>query len=102
MNEAGEERPTSQPPDSLDRTDVAGFLAFRTRAALERDALVFRQALEAAAFDVLEVREQIATAVVRGDEAKTLGIVEPFNYASLSTHVLLPLKTLKKIGPMPG
>jgi hypothetical protein len=36
------------------------------------------------------VREQILTAVIRSDEAKTLGIIEPFN--STSCHKKLSNK----------
>jgi len=81
-----------QPPNELNRTDIASLLAFRTRAALKRDALIFGQALEAGSLNVLEVRKQVATAIVWSDKAKTLGIIEPFHCASLNTHVISFLK----------
>jgi hypothetical protein len=84
----------------LDRTNVAGFLAFRASAALKRHALVFRQAFEAICLDVLEVREQISAAAIRSDEAETFCVVEPFHGAGKCSHVF----SFEKLwdGQMPG
>jgi len=79
-------------PNELNGPDIASLLAFRTSAALKGDALVFGQALKASALNVLEVREQVATAIVRSDKSKALGIIEPFDCACLSTHIISMLK----------
>lgn len=71
--------------------DIASFFALRTNATFERNALIFRQALEAIGLDVLEVGEQVRAACVRSDEAEAFGVVEPFDDASLSSaHVIFP------------
>ena len=75
-----------QPVSRLDGADIACLLAFWTCGALEGDALIFGQALETVRLNVLKVREQVATAAIRGDKAKTFGIVKPFYCAGLSTH----------------
>jgi hypothetical protein len=62
---------TLQPPYELNGTDIASLLAFRTSAALKRDTLVFREALEAIPLNVLKVREQVSTTVIRSDKAET-------------------------------
>ena len=66
-----------------DRTNVCCFFALRTSAALKRDALVFSQALEAIGLNVLKVSEQIFAALIRRDEAETLGIIEPLDCTGL-------------------
>jgi len=70
----------------LDGANVTCLFALRASAALERNALVFRQRLEAVALDVLKVREQVAATAIRCDESKALGIVEPFYSAGLIAH----------------
>lgn len=72
----------------LDRTDIAHLLAFRAGATLERDALIFTQALGSVCPDVLKVGEQIAVAIVRLNKAEALGIVEPFYCTGLLPHLL--------------
>jgi len=56
----------------------------------EFDALVFLQRLEAVALDLAEMREQVVTARVRGDEAEALAFVEPFDGAGLGSHEDVP------------
>jgi hypothetical protein len=83
--------------ESLDLSqnlDVAGLVAFWANCGDKRNALVFRQALEASRLDVLKVCEQIWTACIWSDEAEALSIVEPFDYTCLSAHVN-SLKILK-------
>ena len=46
------------------------------------DLLIFGQCLEAATDDFAVMREQVGAATVRGNEAKTLGLVEPLNFAT--------------------
>jgi len=86
-----------QTAPELDGANVRCLLALGAGTAVKRDALVFAQALESVALDVLEMREQIAAAIIRSDEAEALGIVKPFNRAGLSTHVyfLLMMKGIK-------
>jgi hypothetical protein len=79
-------------PAQLDRTDIAGFFAFRAFAALERNALVFGQAFEAATLNVLVMREYVVAAAVRGNKSKTLRFVEPLNDAGLITHAFSLIK----------
>jgi hypothetical protein len=45
----------------------------------ELDLLTFFQGLEAVHVDCGEVCEQILTAIIRSDEAKTFGVIEPLN-----------------------
>ncbi len=66
---------------------LVAFSTLGADTAVERHALVFRQAAEAIGLDVLEVREDVGAAGIRSDEAEALGIVEPFDYAGLSAHV---------------
>jgi len=70
-----------------DRLDIGSFGAFRACANFERYALVFSQALEAARLDVLKVSEQIIATCIRSDKAEALGVIEPFDDTSLSSHV---------------
>jgi len=42
-------------------------------------ALVFRQGLEAVALDFAEVANRFVAAVIGGDEAEALGVVEPLD-----------------------
>jgi hypothetical protein len=68
--------------------DIAGFVAFRTNAALERNALVFGQTLKACRLYVLKMGEQICATSIWCDKAEALSVVEPFDYACLSGHVI--------------
>src|SRR6476661_6655020 len=70
--------------------DVGSLLAFRALRDFELDFLTFFQGLETGHIDCGEVCEQILAAVIRSDEAKTLGIIEPFN--STSCHKKLSNK----------
>jgi hypothetical protein len=69
--------------------DVRGLLALRAGDHLEHDLLALLQGLEAVHLDGGEVREQIFAPVIRGDEAVTLGVVEPFH--SACSHFYFPL-----------
>jgi hypothetical protein len=77
-----------RPQEQSNAADIAGLFALRTHAALERDALVFRQALEAVGLDVLKVGEQIGATIVWSNETKSFGIIKPFYRAGLDTHVI--------------
>lgn len=68
--------------------DIASFVAFRTNAALERNALIFGQTLKACRLYVLKMGEQIWTTSIWCDKAEALSVVEPFDYACLSGHVI--------------
>jgi hypothetical protein len=70
--------------------DVGSLLAFRALRDFELDFLTFFEGLKTGHIDCGEVREQILAAVIRSDEAKTLGIIEPFN--STSCHKKLSNK----------
>jgi hypothetical protein len=64
--------------------DLGRLHAFRSLLGLEAHALPFSQGLEATTLDDGMMHEDILTAVLRFDKAKTLGIVEPL-YCT-STH----------------
>src|SRR5450830_161516 len=61
------------------RLDVGSLLAFRALRDFELHLLTFFQGLEAVHVDCGEMREQILTAIIRSDEAKTFGVIEPLN-----------------------
>ena len=63
-------------------------LALRAGLHFELDALVLFQGLEACALDFREMREQVFTAAVRGDEAEALGVIEPLHDAG--SHFQIP------------
>ena len=62
--------------------DVGSLLAFRALSNFELHFLTFFQGLEAVHVNRGEVCEQILTAVIRSDEAKTFGVIEPLNGTS--------------------
>ena len=64
--------------------DFLGLQALLALRDLERHLLAFLQRLEAAALDGTEVHEQVGAAVFRGDEAETLGVVEPLDGTGLT------------------
>src|SRR3972149_7018513 len=74
-----------QPGLLLGRLDTDSLVAFLAGCDVERHLLVFLEAFEAVALDGREVCKQILAAAVGGDEAETLGVVEPFN--GTCTHV---------------
>jgi len=57
-------------------------LAFRALRDFELNFLTFFEGLETVHVDCGEVSEQIFTAVIWSDEAKTFGIIEPLNSTS--------------------
>ena len=63
----------------LQRLDVRGLHALRAALRFKAHLLAFCQALEAVGANFREVCEEVVAAVIRRDEAKTLGVVEPFN-----------------------
>src|SRR5690606_25941626 len=63
--------------------DVVGLLALLALHHVEGDLLAFLQAAEARAGDRAEMDEHVLAAV-GGDEAETLGIVEPLHGAGLT------------------
>ena len=67
------------PRGVLRARDIGSLLAFRALRDFELDFLTFFEGLETVHIDCGEVREQILAAVIRSDEAKTFGIIEPFN-----------------------
>jgi hypothetical protein len=64
---------------NLSRLDVGSLLAFRALRDFELNFLTFFEGLKTVHVDCGEVSEQIFTAVIRSDEAKTFGIIEPLN-----------------------
>ena len=70
------------PKPGLAGLDVGSLLAFRALRDFELHFLTFFQGLEAVHVDCGEVCEQILTAVIRSDEAKTFGVIEPLNGTS--------------------
>ena len=66
-------------PSNLQRLDVSRLQTLRALLRFEAHLLVFSQRLEAVAADFREMREQVVAALVRGDEAKALAVVEPLN-----------------------
>src|SRR5688572_20768308 len=73
---------------SGDGRDVGGLVALGALGHRELDALVFGQRLEAVALDLAEMGKQVLAAVVGGDEAVALGLVEPLHGAGLDRHVI--------------
>ncbi len=69
--------------------DICSLLALRPHLHIEAHFLVFLQRLDAFSLDFGKVGEQVFAAVIRGDEAKALRIVEPFH--SASCHFLNPV-----------
>src|SRR5260370_6155966 len=61
----------------LQRRDVCGLLALRTLLDFEAHLLIFLERFEPASLNLRKMREQVFSAAVRRDEAKTLCIVEP-------------------------
>ena len=59
--------------------DVGRLLAFGALDHVERDLLAFLQGLEALGLNGAEVSEQILATFIRGNEAETLGVVEPLD-----------------------
>jgi len=70
----------------LGRAHVRGLFTLRTRATIERYALVLGEGSEAFDLDVLEMHEQVGTACVGSDEAEAFGFTEPFDDAGLRSH----------------
>jgi hypothetical protein len=61
--------------------DVGSLFAFRALGHFKPDFLALLEGLETIHLDCREVSEQILAAIIRSDEAETLGIVEPFDNA---------------------
>ena len=71
--------------------DVRSLLAFRASGDVEGDALVFLQRFETVGIDGREMRKDVFATAVRGDEAETFSIVEPFYSASCHVNSLKKL-----------
>jgi hypothetical protein len=69
--------------EQLDQLHLIGLQAFLTLDGHVADALAFLQGLETTTLDGAEMNKQIRAALW-GDEAKTLGIVEPFDRTILT------------------
>ncbi len=74
----------------LQRLDVRSLQAFLALLHFEFDALVFDQGLEAVAFDVTEVSEEVSAAFVLCNEAVALAVVEPLHGAGFCRHGRIP------------
>lgn len=59
--------------------DIGCLLALGPSGYIKRNLLVFPEGFEPLPLDGREVREQILTASIRGDETKTLCFVKPLN-----------------------
>jgi hypothetical protein len=71
--------------------DVGSLRAFLALLDFKFNFLVLSQAAEAAgALNFAEVGEEVFATTIRGDEAKALAVVEPFNGASLRGHGIFP------------
>lgn len=66
-------------------TNIRCLLALRASGHFKGDALIFLERLETARLNCGEVRKQIFATLVRGDEAKTLRIIEPLYDTSCHT-----------------
>src|SRR5579863_2560127 len=69
--------------DDLGQLHLVSLHALLTLDGDEGDLLAFLQGLEAAALDRAEMHEQVRAAF-RGDKAKALGVVEPFDCTVLT------------------
>lgn len=68
--------------ERLQTLDVGSLLAFRALRDFELDFLTFFEGLKTVHVDRGEVSKQILAAVIRSDEAKAFGIIEPLNSTS--------------------
>src|SRR5215831_8870915 len=80
--------------------DIARLLPLRTRRHFERDLLTFLERLEALHLDRGEVREEVFTTAIRGNEAEALRVVEPLH--SSCCHVLSIPQVRDVSGTLPG
>jgi len=78
----------------LDALDVAGLLALRAGGHVKADAFAFGQGLETVALNCGKVCEQIVATVIRRNETKTLGLVEPLD--DTRSHLLNLQKYMQK------
>ena len=74
----------------LQRFDVRRLQAFGATLHFELDLLAFLEGLEAAHLDRGVMREQVFTALGRGNEAEAFRVVEPLYGTGCHVH-LLPL-----------
>src|SRR5688572_16798598 len=74
----------------LDLVDVRSLRTLRLVDDVELDLIALGQRLEAIALDRAEMNEAVLAAVLRRDESKTLGIIEPL-HSALRTHCRNPL-----------
>jgi hypothetical protein len=76
--------------ERLQRLDVRRLQALGTTLHFELDLLAFLEGLEAAHLDRGVMREQVFTALGRGNEAEAFRVVEPLYGTGCHVH-LLPL-----------
>jgi hypothetical protein len=72
----------------LDRADIGCLQAFGAGFDFKLYTLIFSKSSEALGFDFAEMRKKIVAALLGGDKAKALGIVEPFDGTGLSAHLV--------------
>src|SRR4029079_8588129 len=92
-----------------DHLDLIGLHALLALHGDERHALAFLKRLEAGALDRAEVHEKVRAAL-GGDEAKALGIVEPFDGSGLTirhldisfVYVITNVIAVRRSGPRLG
>lgn len=80
--------------------NVRRLLAFRPLHHVELNLLTFLQAFEAGHLNRAEVREQILTTVIRGDEAETLSVVKPLD--STRCHIEAFNEMCSQVGQEPS
>jgi hypothetical protein len=71
-----------------DRADIGRLQAFGAGFDFKLHALIFSESPEALGFDFAEMRKKVVAALLRGDKAKALGVVEPFDGTGLSAHLV--------------
>lgn len=63
----------------LSRLDVRSLFALRTLLHFERNLLSFLKRFKALCLNFGEMSEEVLAAIVRGDKAKALGVIEPLH-----------------------
>ena len=85
--------------EDLDSADVRGLQALLALGHVEGNLLTFSERTETVSLDFGEMSEQVFAAIVLGDEAEALGVVEPL-YRSGSHEFYYLFQTM--IGRCPG
>lgn len=79
---------------SLRHLDISGLLSFRSLYGIKVDTLTFLQCFKAWHLYRGIVNEEIFAAAIRGNESKTLRIVEPLH--STRCHICIPSPMFQK------